>query len=104
MREEKEGKNVKNEFSGLVFADGRRWGYYPGLDSRLSFNNFMDAFFRKGKCNLRVFMVWNSPPWMFSIRYQRGLESVLYHHPDACVVVFSETLELNFFSSFVEDG
>ncbi|XP_027184602.1 uncharacterized protein At4g19900 [Coffea eugenioides] len=102
--EKREGKNVKNEFSGLVFADGRRWGYYPGLDSRLSFNNFMDAFFRKGKCNLRVFMVWNSPPWMFSVRYQRGLESVLYHHPDACVVVFSETLELNFFSSFVEDG
>ncbi|KAL3523024.1 hypothetical protein ACH5RR_015858 [Cinchona calisaya] len=98
-----EMKNVTNEFSGLVFADGKRWGYYPGLDSRLSFNNFMDAFFRKGKCNMRIFMVWNSPPWMFSVRHQRGLESVFFHHRDACVVVFSETLELNFFSSFVKD-
>lgn len=96
--------NVKSEFSGLIFADGRRWGYYPGLDSRLSFNNFMDAFFRKGKCSMRIFMVWNSAPWMFGVRQQRGLESVFFHHRDACVVVFSETLELNFFSSFVMDG
>lgn len=102
--EKSEMKNVTNEFSGLVFADGKRWGYYPGLDSRLSFSNFMDAFFRKGRCGMRIFMVWNSPPWMFSVRHQRGLESVFFHHPDACVVVFSETLELNFFGSFVKDG
>ncbi|KAH6756949.1 alpha 1 [Perilla frutescens var. hirtella] len=86
------------------YADGKRWGYYPGLDGRLSFGNFMDAFFRRGRCNMRVFMVWNSPAWMFGIRQQRGLESLLHHHPDACVVVFSETIELNFFSGFVKDG
>ncbi|KAG6395880.1 hypothetical protein SASPL_142013 [Salvia splendens] len=86
------------------YADGKRWGYYPGLDERLSFGNFMDAFFRRGRCNMRVFMVWNSPPWMFGIRQQRGLESLLHHHPDACVVVFSETIELNFFNGFVKDG
>ncbi|KAL1537572.1 lactosylceramide 4-alpha-galactosyltransferase [Salvia divinorum] len=86
------------------YADGKRWGYYPGLDERLSFGNFMDAFFSRGKCNMRVFMVWNSPPWMFGVRQQRGLESLLHHHPDACVVVFSETIELNFFSGFVKDG
>ncbi|XP_042028114.1 uncharacterized protein At4g19900-like [Salvia splendens] len=86
------------------YADGKRWGYYPGLDERLSFGNFMDAFFRRGRCNMRVFMVWNSPPWMFGVRQQRGLESLLHHHPDACVVVFSETIELNFFSGFVKDG
>ncbi|KAM7500372.1 hypothetical protein LguiA_024786 [Lonicera macranthoides] len=100
------GSNVriKSEFDGQVYADGKRWGYFPGLHPRLSFSNFMDAFFRKGKCSLRVFMVWNSPPWMFSVRHQRGLESLLFHHPDACVVVFSESIELNFFSGFVKDG
>jgi len=88
-----------------IYADGDNWGYFPGLPLRLSFNDFMDAFFRKGKCVMRVFMVWNSPPWMFTVRYQRGLESLLFHHPNACVVVFSETIELDFFKdSFVKDG
>ncbi|KAL4578109.1 hypothetical protein LXL04_014225 [Taraxacum kok-saghyz] len=95
---------IHSEFSGEIYADGKRWGYFPGLSPRLSFSNFMDAFFRKGKCSMRVFMVWNSPPWMFSVRHQRGLESLLFHHQDACVVVFSETIELNFFDSFVKDG
>ncbi|KAI3794624.1 hypothetical protein L1987_37257 [Smallanthus sonchifolius] len=95
---------IKSEFLGQIYVDGKRWGYFPGLHSRLSFSNFMDAFFRKGKCSMRVFMVWNSPPWMFSVRHQRGLESLLFHHPDACVVLFSETLELNFFDGYVKDG
>lgn len=95
---------TQSEFSGQIYADGKRWGYFPGLNPRLSFSNFMDAFFRKGKCSMRVFMVWNSPPWMFSVRHQRSLESLLFHHQDACVVFFSETLELNFFDSFVKDG
>ncbi|KAI3798487.1 hypothetical protein L1987_33764 [Smallanthus sonchifolius] len=95
---------IKSEFLGQIYADGKRWGYFPGLHSRLSFSNFMDAFFRKGKCSMRVFMVWNSPPWMFSVRHQRGLETLLFHHPDACVVLFSETLELNFFDGYVKDG
>ncbi|CAL5213067.1 unnamed protein product [Lathyrus oleraceus] len=88
-----------------IYADGNNWGYFPGLPLRLSFNDFMDSFFRKGKCIMRVFMVWNSPPWMFTVRYQRGLESLLFHHPNACVVVFSETIELDFFKdSFLKDG
>jgi hypothetical protein len=95
---------IKSEFDGQIYANGKRWGYFPGLHPRLSFSNFMNAFFRKGKCSLRVFMVWNSPPWMFSVRHQRGLESLLYRHPDACVVVFTESIELNFFDSFVKDG
>ncbi|XP_024980506.1 uncharacterized protein At4g19900 [Cynara cardunculus var. scolymus] len=95
---------IKSEFSGQIYADGKRWGYFPGLYPRLSFSNFMDAFFRKGKCLMRVFMVWNSPPWMFTVRHQRSLESLLFHHPDACVVMFSETLELNFFDGLVKDG
>ncbi|KAK4488001.1 hypothetical protein RD792_003740 [Penstemon davidsonii] len=88
----------------VYYADGKRWGYYPGLNGRLSFGNFMDAFFQKGRCTMRVFMVWNSPPWMFGVRQQRGMESLLHHHRDVCVVVFSETIELNFFSGLVKDG
>ncbi|XP_030470850.2 uncharacterized protein At4g19900 isoform X1 [Syzygium oleosum] len=94
-----------SEIEGHVYADGRRWGYYPGLHPGLSFTEFMNAFFRTGRCHLRVFMVWNSPPWMFSVRHQRALESLLSQHPDACVVVFSETIELDFFrDSFLKDG
>ncbi|KAG6695061.1 hypothetical protein I3843_09G076500 [Carya illinoinensis] len=93
------------EFSGHIYADGKRWGYYPGLHPRLSFSDFIDAFFRKEKCDVRVFMVWNSPPWMYGVRHQRGLESLLSWHRDACVVVFSETIELDFFKySLVNDG
>lgn len=109
-----ERKTLNNEYIHKIkdngalekayYADGKRWGYYPGLEERLSFGNFMDAFFRRGRCKMRIFMVWNSPTWMFGVRQQRGLESLLYHHMDACVVVFSETIELNFFNGFVKDG
>ncbi|CAA7020963.1 unnamed protein product [Microthlaspi erraticum] len=102
--ETKEEKNVELEREHL-YADGTRWGYYPGLDSSLSFSGFMDSFFRNEKCSVRVFMVWNSPGWMFSVKHQRGLESLLSQHRDACVVVFSETVELDFFrNTFVKDG
>ncbi|GAB4840801.1 hypothetical protein Ancab_021563 [Ancistrocladus abbreviatus] len=94
----------KGEFAGSIYADGRRWGYFPGLHPYLSFSNFIDAFFRKGKCSMRVFMVWNSPPWMYGVRHRRGLESLLFHHPGACVLLFSETIELDFFKEFVQDG
>ncbi|XP_054778814.1 uncharacterized protein At4g19900 isoform X2 [Prosopis cineraria] len=71
------------EFLNHIYADGKRMG----------------------KCDMRVFMVWNSPPWMYSVRHQRGLESLLYHHRDVCVIVFSETIELDFFKyNFVNDG
>lgn len=95
---------VKLNLHGGVYADGKRWGYFPGLNPYLSFSNFMEAFFHREKCHFRVFMVWNSPPWMYSVRHQRGLESLLLQHPDACVVVFSETIELDFFKHFLKDG
>ncbi|KAL2627713.1 hypothetical protein AAZV13_07G188600 [Glycine max] len=76
-----------------VCADGDTWGYYPGLPLLLSFSDFLYEFF-VGKCVTRVFMVWNLLPWI-----------LLFHHPDACVVVFSEMVELDFFKeSFVKDG
>lgn len=95
----------KSEFSSHIYADGKRWGYYPGLHPHLSFSDFMYRFFKRGKCEMKIFMVWNSPPWMYSVRHQRGLESLLSHHPDACVVMFSETIELDFFKdNFLKDG
>uniref|UniRef100_A0A0E0LMC7 Alpha 1,4-glycosyltransferase domain-containing protein n=1 Tax=Oryza punctata TaxID=4537 RepID=A0A0E0LMC7_ORYPU len=82
----------------------RRWGYYPGIDSHLGFNEFMEKFFEHGKCSMKVFMVWNSPQWAYGVRHQRGLESLLRQHPEACVVMLSETLELEFFQEFVKEG
>ncbi|CAA3025227.1 uncharacterized protein At4g19900-like [Olea europaea subsp. europaea] len=100
------GSGVKSRegLEKVIYADGKRWGYYPGLDGRLSFGDFMEEFFRRGRCMLKIFMVWNSPAWMFGVRQQRGLESLLYHNRNACVVVFSETIELNFFNGFLKDG
>jgi hypothetical protein len=83
---------------------GRRWGYFPGIDPHLGFSEFMERFFEHGKCSMRVFMVWNSPQWAYDIRHQRGLESLLKQHPDACVVMLSETLELESFHQFVKEG
>ncbi|KAG6551088.1 hypothetical protein Mapa_007323 [Marchantia paleacea] len=85
-------------------VDTRRWGHFPGLNPKLSFSRFMEAFLFDKKCGLRVFMAWTTPPWSFTIRHQRVLESLLSFHPDACVVVFSESIELDFFKSFVQDG
>lgn len=83
---------------------GRRWGYFPGIDPHLGFSEFMERFFEHGKCSMRVFMVWNSPQWAYGIRHQRGLESLLKQHPDACVIMLSETLELESFQEFVKEG
>lgn len=100
-----EGRRKRNALKeDQYYADGRRWGYFPGLDPHLTFSEFMNQFLQGGRCAMRVFMVWNSPPWTYGIRCQRGLESLLHHHKDACVVVFSETMELDFFREFVKDG
>ncbi|KAI4370885.1 hypothetical protein MLD38_019183 [Melastoma candidum] len=102
-----EGVKAKgaNEIAGHVYPDGSTWGYFPGLHPGLSFSEFMTTFLRRGNCKLRIFMVWNSPPWMFTVRYQRTLESMLSQHPESCIAVLSETIELDFFKgSFVKDG
>lgn len=85
---------------------GRRWGYFPGINEKggMSFSDFVDKFFETGKCSIRIFMVWNSPSWMFGVRHQRGLESVLKMHRDACVLVLSEMMEMDSFERFVKDG
>ncbi|CAM6100356.1 unnamed protein product [Calypogeia fissa] len=100
----KEGKKVQR----LNFnADMRGWGYlpgFPGYRQEISFSKFMQGFLFDEKCSLRVFMAWMTPGWSFTVRHQRVLESLLYFHPSACVVVFSDTLELEFFRSFTDDG
>ncbi|PKA55305.1 Uncharacterized protein AXF42_Ash003942 [Apostasia shenzhenica] len=98
-----EGKE-KKEKRQVEEASERRWGHFPGLSSSLGFSEFMDQFLGGFDCSLQVFMVWNSPSWGFGVRQQRALESVLHHHRNACVVVFSETMELDFFSDFTKDG
>ncbi|KAL3681298.1 hypothetical protein R1sor_024254 [Riccia sorocarpa] len=85
-------------------GDTRRWGQFPGLHPKLSFTGFMEEFLLDEKCGLRVFMAWSTPPWSFTVRHQRVLESLLIFHPDACVVVFSESIQLTFFQSFVAEG
>ncbi|KAJ4769588.1 hypothetical protein LUZ62_053845 [Rhynchospora pubera] len=104
--EGKEQEKQKKKGRTAVKSSGaRRWGYFPGIDPNLSFSDFMHKFFHDdNKCEIRVLMVWNSPQWTYGVRHQRGLESLLKHHNHACVVVFSETMELEFFEDFVKDG
>ncbi|GJN11335.1 hypothetical protein PR202_ga29518 [Eleusine coracana subsp. coracana] len=83
---------------------GRRWGHFPGIDPHLGFSEFLEMFFEHGKCSLKVFMIWSSPQWSYGVRHQCGLESLLKQHPGACVVMLSETLELEFFLDFVKEG
>ncbi|KAG8099641.1 hypothetical protein GUJ93_ZPchr0013g34302 [Zizania palustris] len=82
----------------------RRWGYFPGIDPHLGFSEFMEKFFEHGNCSMRVFMVWNGQQRAYGVRHRRGLESLLRQHADACIVMLSETLELEFFQEFVEEG
>ncbi|KAJ3687273.1 hypothetical protein LUZ61_016437 [Rhynchospora tenuis] len=104
--DEKEQEKEKKKGRTAVKSSGaRRWGYFPGIDPHLSFSEFMQKFFDEDRnCEIRVLMVWNSPQWTYGVRHQRGLESLLKHHKHACVVVFSETMELEFFKDFVKDG
>ncbi|XP_020578481.1 uncharacterized protein At4g19900 isoform X2 [Phalaenopsis equestris] len=96
--------HLKVEMEKKEEENGRRWGTFPGLDSKLGFSDFIDQFLAIGQCSLRVFMVWNSPSWSFGVRHQRGLESLLHHHRNACVLMFSETIELDYFKDFVKNG
>uniref|UniRef100_A0A0E0ED83 Alpha 1,4-glycosyltransferase domain-containing protein n=1 Tax=Oryza meridionalis TaxID=40149 RepID=A0A0E0ED83_9ORYZ len=99
-----QSSDIKQGMGVTEKVQQRRWGYYPGIDPHLGFNEFMEKFFEHGKCSTKVFMVWNSPQWAYGVRHQRGLESLLRQHPEACVVMLSETLELEFFQEFVKEG
>lgn len=82
----------------------KQWGYYPGIRSSLSFSNFITTFLGQESCSLNVFLAWTTPGWGFTARHQRVLESLFRFHRNACVVVFSETFEFDFFKSFTKEG
>lgn len=92
------------ELSSQRNGDERQSVYYPGIGSSLSFLNFTEAFLGQESCSLNVFMAWVTPARDFTARHQRALESLFRIHRNACVVIFSDTLEFDFFSTFVKEG
>ncbi|CAK9206355.1 unnamed protein product [Sphagnum troendelagicum] len=66
----------------------------------------MDEFLHQESCSIRVFMAWTMPPSQLSltVHHQQTLESVFYFHPNACVVVLSDTIENDFFNTFLQKG
>lgn len=97
-----EGKSL--ESSSHSKWDEKQWGYYPGIKSSLSFSNFITTFLGQESCSLNVFLAWTTPAWGFTARHQRVLETLFRFHRNACVIVFSETFEFDFFKSFTKEG
>jgi hypothetical protein len=79
---------------------------FPGIRPSLPFSVFMDEFLHQESCSIRVFMAWSMPPSQLSltVHHQQTLESVFHFHPNACVDVFSDTIENNFFNTFLQKG
>ncbi len=82
----------------------QQWGFFQGfLKPSYSFSQFMDQFLHQEVCAQRVFMAWTTPASSFTTRHQCALETLLHFHPNACIVVFSESIEFNFFETFIEE-
>ena len=92
-------ENDDNDHDDLI-----QWGFYPTLSKKLKFSKFISAFFKSESCSLRIFMAWTTAPWAYTPRHQRAIESIFYFHPQACIVVFTETIDFKFFDSWVKDG
>lgn len=84
--------------------DTLKWGFYPTLSRTLKFSKFLSAFFKQEKCTMRIFMAWTTAPWTYTTRHQRTMESLLHFHSQACIVVFTETIDFEFFDAFVNEG
>eukprot|EP00246_Nothoceros_aenigmaticus_P002429 TRINITY_DN13302_c0_g3_i1.p1 TRINITY_DN13302_c0_g3~~TRINITY_DN13302_c0_g3_i1.p1 ORF type:complete len:476 (+),score=93.57 TRINITY_DN13302_c0_g3_i1:146-1429(+) len=89
---------------GQVVEVNTKWGKFPGIDPSLSFSGFIRQFLTEQHCTLRVFLVWTTPLWSYSVRNQRGLESFPHFHPKARVVVFSEALDSDLSEGFAQNG
>eukprot|EP00727_Mastigamoeba_balamuthi_P009918 m51a1_g5549 hypothetical protein (645) ;mRNA; r:524635-535945 len=48
--------------------------------------------------DMRFFQVWSTQPSTFTVIQLRSIESILRHHPNACVCVYSEELPVWWFS------
>jgi hypothetical protein len=92
-------ENEDNDHDNLI-----QWGFYPTLSKTLKFSKFLAAFFKQERCSLRIFMAWTTAPWAYTPRHQRAIESILHFHPQACIVVFTETIDFKFFDSWVQEG
>jgi hypothetical protein len=80
---------------------------FPGIcPSSLPFSVFMDEFLHQESCSIQVFMAWTMPPSQLSltVHCQQTLESVFHFHPNACVIVFSDTIENDLFNTFLQKG
>lgn len=94
-----EEENDENDHDNMI-----QWGFYPTLSKTLKFSKFLSAFFKQESCSLRIFMAWTTAPWAYTPRHQRAIESILHFHPQACIVVFTETIDFKFFDSWVKEG
>jgi len=63
-----------------------------------------EALFKATGCTSRFFLAWTTSSDSFRLRYRRTIESTLRFHPEACVVVFSPTLPVNYFQTFWDLG
>ena len=84
--------------------DTLKWGFYPTLSRTLKFSKFLSAFFKEENCTMRIFMAWTTAPWTYTTRHQRAMETLLHFHSQACIVVFTETIDFEFFDAFVNEG
>ena len=84
--------------------DTLKWGFYPTLSRTLKFSKFLSEFFKQEKCTMRIFMAWTTAPWTYTTRHQRAMETLLHFHSQACIVVFTETIDFEFFDAFVNEG
>jgi len=64
--------------------------------------NTLDVYTANLKKNF--ILLWNDAPSLFTLRYRRVIESILFHHPDAHVGVYSNTLPEYFFHKFHSAG
>jgi hypothetical protein len=60
--------------------------------------DLVDAHISRTRCSINFFMVWSTVASSFSPRDFRSVESVFKHHPGACVVVFSSTIDGQLFT------
>ena len=49
----------------------------------------------------RFIWIWTTAPSTFTLANRRSLESILFHHPQARVDVYTNTLPMDFFDEYV---
>lgn len=91
------------ETSSQSKGDDKQWVSHAGIKSSQS-SSMIETFLGQESCSLNVFMAWTTSAWGFTARHERVLESLFRFHRNACVVIFSESFELDHFKSFIKEG